>query len=95
MQKLYSRARMSIRGPHLIPAMHEVTTQRVTTSICQYKGRFKILNSLGGTKEHIVMGQSVSEVISRLDSLLLVLKSCQKTNCISPQTEMCKAYGML
>ncbi|KAJ5385834.1 hypothetical protein N7509_008375 [Penicillium cosmopolitanum] len=36
------------------------------------------------TKEPQILGRSLSQVISRLDALLLVLKSCQGITCIKP-----------
>lgn len=33
-----------------------------------------------------ILGRSLSQAISRLDALLLVLKSCQGTTCIKPWT---------
>jgi hypothetical protein len=37
-----------------------------------------------GKQEELIMGYHVSKVVSRLDALLLVLKSCQGASCIKP-----------
>jgi N-acetylglucosamine-6-sulfatase len=45
-------------------------------------------NLMLGNKSQILLGRPLSEVTSRLDALLMVQKSCKRTACQKPWTEL-------
>jgi hypothetical protein len=66
---------------------HSDIMNRNITDISQ-KDPHQLNNLMLGNQTQILLGRPLSQVISRLDALLMVQKSCKRTACQRPWTEL-------